>query len=189
MLLQQLQEGSEDAFTQLYCHYSPKLYLNVYRLVKDRELAEDIVQECFLRLWRRHHTIDPSQNFTGFLVTITTHLVLNTFRKVTNDSSLKQKIRAMPRGEYTPVEELLDYRESKELFDKALQTLPAQQLKTYQLCKVEGHTYREAAELMGISPQTVKDYMSQAAQSVRTYMARHTDASLALLAFLAIRLH
>jgi RNA polymerase sigma-70 factor (family 1) len=189
LLLQQLREGSEDAFTQLYHHYSPRLYLNVHGLVKDRELSEDIVQECFLRLWRKHDTVDPSQNFAGYLVTMATNLVLNTFRKASNDQSFKQKIRATLHDEYAPVEEQLDYRQSKEHFENALSKLPQQQYKVYQLCKVEGYTYREAAALMGISQQTVKDYMSQAAHTVRTYMANHIDTSLALLAFLAIQPH
>jgi RNA polymerase sigma factor (sigma-70 family) len=180
-LLRRLQQGSEEAFTELYRHYSPQLYLKIFWLVKDQQLSEELVQDLFTRLWLSKTDIDPEQNFPGYLATIATRMIIDTFRKIRRDDALKQKILNAAKDTYGHIEENADYRESKKHLDNALASLSPQQATAYRLCRLEGYSYREAAGMMGISVNTIKEYIAIANKNIRAYMMNHLDSALVLI--------
>src|ERR1700744_4689408 len=126
-----MQGGSEEAFTVLYQHYSPQLYLNIVRMVRDRQLAEEIVQELFTRIWQKRSSIGLAENFAGYMYRVGQHLVHDFFRKVKRDQQLMQRFRKFAEDEYLHVEEGLNYQRSLDLLGQALKELPPQQKKVY----------------------------------------------------------
>lgn len=185
-LLQQLQQaGGEEAFTTLYHQYSGQIYLNVLKMVKNQDIAEELVQDLFATFWQKRASLQIEQSLAGYLYRMAANKVYDFYRKMQADHTMLSHFKALATEHYSHIEEALQYRESEALLQKALESLSPQQQKVYQLCKTEGYSYKEAAELMGISPYTVKEYLVKANQSLRNYLNNNIDTALSLL-FLVI---
>ena len=184
-LLARFRTGDVDAFTQLYHRYSGQIYYNVLRMVKDEHTAEEIVQEMFVKVWQKCDTIQAETNFAAFLYRVGQNMVIDFYRKLQRDRTLYANFKAIATEGYSHIEEDLLYHESEGLLQDALGTLSPQQQKVYRLCKLDGHTYKEAAEIMGISVYTVKEYLSQASRAVRSYFMEHHAIVLLPLLLLA----
>lgn len=87
-LLHQLQQGSELAFSKIYDHFSKPLYRNILFLVKDEEIAQELLQELFLTIWIKREQIDPDKKISAFLYKTANWLVLKHFRKIAQDKRL-----------------------------------------------------------------------------------------------------
>ncbi len=184
LLVQQMQAGSEEAFTTLYKYYSPRLYMNILQMVRDPEMAEELVQELFTRIWLKRTCIGLAENFTGYMYRIAQNLAHDYFRKIKNDRRLLEKFRLLAEENYKHIEETVGYHESAAILKNAIDHLSPQQRKVYHFVREEGYTYEQAAEIMGISPQTVKEYLVATTKAIRKNMLNHLDGDTILLLIL-----
>ena len=79
LLLREMQSGSQEAFTLLYRHYSPRLYINIKRMVQDPVVAEEMVQELFTRVWKKRDYKGISEDFAGYIYRIAQNLIFDFF--------------------------------------------------------------------------------------------------------------
>jgi RNA polymerase sigma-70 factor (ECF subfamily) len=180
-----MQQGSEEAFTVLYNHYGPRLYLNILRMVKDDLQAGEIVQELFTRIWQKRTNKGIGENFEGYIYRVAQNLVYDFFRKLKRDHQLLEKFRALAEENYEYIEEGLQLKQHSHFLHKAIEQLPPQQKKVYELIKLKGCTYKKTAEIMGISPLTVKEYVVALNKSIRHYILTHTDAAVVVAILLS----
>lgn len=181
-----MQSGCEEAFTTLYRYYSPRLYLNILRMVRDPQLAQEMVQELFTRIWQKRESKGISENFTGYMYRIGQHLVHDFFRKLHRDRLLMERFRALAEQHYEHIEEALHFQENAEILRQAIAQLSPQQKKVYELIKIEGCSYKKAAEILGISPLTVKEYIVSTKKSIRNYVTTHMNTIIPLLLFIGL---
>lgn len=174
-------EDAEKSFTDVYNQLSQQIFLNVLKMVKDPDVAEEIVQEVFASLWLKWGDIKIDKNLSGYVYRMSANKVYDFFRNMKSNKAMAARFTALAIEHYSHIEEALHYRESEQLLQKALDTLTPQQQKVYLLCKTQGHSYKEAAELLGISPHTVKEYLLKANQIIRNYLITNADKSMALL--------
>jgi RNA polymerase sigma-70 factor (ECF subfamily) len=186
MLVNAMQTGDEEAFTTLYKYYSPQLYMNILHLVHDPLSAEEIVQELFTRIWQKRDSKGIKENYTGYMYRIAQNLVHDFFRKVKHDHELKQRFHLIIEKEYEYIEEAFEMKEASAILEKAIDQLSPQQKKVYKLVRIEGYTYRKAAEIMNISPLTVKEYLVTTKKSIQNYLLNNMDQSIELLIFIFI---
>lgn len=163
------------------------MYANFLRMVKDEQLAEEFVQEIFARIWHKRETLQIEQSFSGYLYRAAQNMVCDFYRNLKQDRLLYNRFKAIATQNYTHVEESLHLKESEELLQKALNILPAQQRKVYQICKLEGYSYKEAGQQLGISPHTVKEYLVKANQSIRRHVSGNMDTFLELMIIIVLR--
>ena len=186
-LLVKLAEGDEYAFEQLYLTYSPKIYSKILQLVKQTEVAEEILQDVFVKIWEKRETLDNQKSFKSFLYTIAKNLVVDLFRRAALDRQMLEKFIIDHTELYYPLDNLDDPgSESKAILQKALDTLPPQRKKIYTLIKLEGNSYHEVAELMGISTSTINDHVVKATKSLKAHFDKNDVLLVALLATLLI---
>lgn len=185
-LLLRMAKGDEAAFTALYRHYSGPLYLNFVRMVKDEVIAEEIIQDLFSRIWQKRESISIEKNFSAYLYRTGYNLLMDFYRKAKRDKQLYEKFKQVAIENYNHIEEVLHLKDSQALVSKALDTLPPQQRKVFELCRIEGYTYKEVAELLGISPNTVKEHFVKANQAIRKYITGNADTALGLLFIYAL---
>jgi RNA polymerase sigma-70 factor (ECF subfamily) len=173
-----MQCGSQEAFTALYRHYSPLLYINIRRMLHDPIATEELVQELFTRVWQKRESKAMAENFSAYIYRIAQHLVIDFFRTLKKDNALQERFRrlAVQTEETTTVEDKLQQQESMQIINSAIDHLPPQQKKAYKLVREEGYTYKKAAVNMGISPFTVKEYLTLANKSIRNYILHHVDS-------------
>src|SRR5690606_19682353 len=136
LLTCRLKEGDERAFTLLYNKYSPMLYLNILKLVKAEEIALDLLQELFVKIWNHRQSIDPEKEFRSYLFSIAYNLVRDFFRKAARDKRLEEQLVALTTECYEHIEQLLQQKETAEILDKAIGALPMQQRRIFILCRV-----------------------------------------------------
>lgn len=185
LLIAAMQGGDEKAFTLLYRHYSPQIYMNLLGIVRDPLIAEEMVQELFTRIWQKRESNGIAENFCGYMYRIGQHLVHDFFRRIKHDHQLRDRFRLLASQYYEPIEENLDHLQLSGILNQAVEQLPKQQKRVYELVRLEGLTYKKAAEIMGISPFTVKEYLVNSNKTIRHYVLSHAGGD-ALKLFLLL---
>jgi len=168
-LLVRLQSGDQAAFESLYHAYSKEIYRKFLKMVKDISLAEELTQDVFVKIWNKREVINIDQPFHYYLLTLANNIVNDFYRKAARDRRLQDEIIAASSELYNPTEEQIFYKESKDFLDKAIESLPAQQGLVFKLCKIEGKSYEEVSQLLGISTSTISNHIVKATKSVKKY--------------------
>ena len=180
-LLSLLLNGNEQAFEKIYQLYSSRLYGNLLKLVKSEAEAQEILQDVFLKIWENRQRIDIEKSFRSYLFKIAENKVVDFFRKAARDKKRESRLILLATIEYLPVEDLLQSDERSVILQKAIDSLPPQRQQVFRLCKLEGKTYKEVSELLGISVSTISDHIVKATKSVRDYFENNEQALLSLL--------
>lgn len=157
-----LKNGNKNALYALYDKYSGALYGVVLRMCRDKELAEDLLQDIFLTIWKKIDQYDASKGkFYTWAYRIARNKTLNALRKTDSliqneDISVYKDIK----GEEAP-------QEYDEL-NGALKKLEDHHQKVIELVYFKGYTHREAHKIMGVPLGTFKSYVRQALVQIRT---------------------
>ena len=174
--------GDELAFEKIYRLYSPGLYGKLLKLLKSVPQTEEILQDVFLKVWEYRASIDPEKSFRAFLFKIAENKAYDFFRKAARDKKLEAELIALSTINYLALEEFVAGDEKTVLLENAINKLPPQRQQVFRLCKLEGKSYREVSELLGISLSTISDHIVKATKSVRD----HLESSNSVLLGLAI---
>jgi RNA polymerase sigma-70 factor (family 1) len=172
-LLRLLAEDSEYAFGVVFDRYRPKVYNLALKFLKSPALAEEVVQEVFLRIWLKRSELEEIQSFDSYLFISARNATFDAFRKLSN--------KAVAEAEYAAtrdvVDEGIDYGMLEEQYQVMLQEtvalLPAQQARVFHLAKVDGLSHEAIADQMNISKLTVKKHMANALQFIRLRLHQH----------------
>lgn len=177
-------EADEDAFAQLFHCYKHKLYAYVLRLTESEMLAEDIVQDVFMKLWNEHVSLAGIDNFGSYLFRMSKNHVINHFRRMSHETQIISEMFLANPSAHNETHDMIALKETEKLLGDIIDKLPAQQKLVYHLSREEGRTHDDIANLLKISPNTVKNHMVQAMSTIRTQLRRHSD-TLIILAFVA----
>jgi len=183
-LASRLRNNDIDAFNTLYWEYHVAVYANALKLIKDPVIAEDIVQEVFVTVWGKRHTIDPEQDFAGWLFVISYHKTVDQLKRKLKEVLAHKNISISMEGQSILVNADLK-EEQLTAIEKAMDQLSPQKRKVFELCKVQGRTYKKAAEELHISKYTVKEYLSDALVSIKKYIGEHPRQTGIVIYFLA----
>jgi RNA polymerase sigma factor (sigma-70 family) len=171
-----LRNGDLEAFNTLYWKYHTALYLNVIRLTKDPGLAEDIVQEVFIKLWEKKHTLKEEESISGWLFTVSYHKAVDVLKQRLKEAAVI-KLLTIPQED----PEKANVTEKQiDMLNRALEHLSPQKSRVFTLCKVEGKSYEQASVQLNISKHTVKEYLSEAIKSVKIYLNNHPELKTAI---------
>lgn len=177
----------EAAFSQLYSRYSERIYHNILRMVKDETTAEEILQDIFLQVWQKRNSIQIEKAFSGWLFTISRNRVQDFFRKIKRDEKLYTRLKSVAIEHYTHIEEAIFQKENAKLLKDVIDILPPQRRKVFELCKLDGLSYKEASEKMGVSLSTIMDHMAKARQTIREYIINNKHLCVSLCIYLFIK--
>lgn len=171
-LVVKLRAGDVSAFDSLYWRYYEVVYRNILKLTKDPLVAEDILQEVFIRLWEKRQNINFEQPVVNWIFVISFNLSIDYTRKKLREHELHRKLLA--DSEAVPQNASV-YEDYYQLLKRAIDQLSPQKQKIVKLCKLEGKTYEEAAAEMQISRHTVKEYLSAAMASLSEYVRQNAN--------------
>ncbi len=168
-------KGDERAFTELVERYQTRLLNFVYRTIGDREKAEDLVQEVFIRVYRHLHRFDRSKKFSTWVYTIASNLAKNELRnRSRNPLVLFQAISKNWQDEERPLQfedlgnrpdDLFRKRDIREKVEDAVEKLPEHHRNVFVLRELEGKSYEEIAEITNTNLGTVKSRLNRARNS------------------------
>ncbi|HJQ19740.1 MAG TPA: sigma-70 family RNA polymerase sigma factor [Gemmatimonadaceae bacterium] len=165
--------GEERAFTELTERYQTRLLNFIYRTIGDRDRAEDLVQEVFIRVYRHLHRFDRSKKFSTWVYTIASNLAKNELR---NRSRSPLVLFQTMRGSQTDEEErplqfedttsrpddMYRKRHLRELVEQTVAQLPEHHRQVFVLRELEGKSYEEIAEITACNLGTVKSRLNRA---------------------------
>lgn len=169
-----LKNGSYDCFRQLYEHWVSALYRYVFKLVKSKALAQDIVQDTFVGIWERHEAIDVDASFKSYLFTISYHRVLKELRRQINHPNMNEFVSYAARQDTTNADERLQYDEFVERLNIAKGKLSPRQRELFELRHEYDLKPREIEERLGLSGQTVRNQLAIATRIVRKELGVYT---------------
>lgn len=170
-LLIRVSEGDEHAFKVLFNAYCHRVNSFATRLTRSPTIGQESVQEVFMKIWVKREDLSKVENFEAFLFTIVRNHVYNILRR----RALEAQIRTTLQSELVTTFESEpddDLAERKQLLHRAVESLPQQQRRVFQLCQLQGLKYQEAASLLNISRLTVKTHMQQALRTIRVQVER-----------------
>jgi RNA polymerase sigma-70 factor (family 1) len=179
-ILTLLEGGSEFAFVQIFDRYRPRIYKTARQFLKSPELAEEIVQEVFMKLWLRRATACEIEKLDAYLFTMARNLTLDTLRKQAYEAGEARRMAVGMDMIGNASDEPLLESQYTELLQEAVSLLPPQQQQVFRLAKVEGLSHEAIAAQLNISRLTVKTHMAKALQSIRNHLRPHLGMVVAL---------
>lgn len=180
-ILQRVQAGDHQAFAQLLEQYHTIAYRTAMRLTEDAWLAEDMVQDVFIKVWLKRASLPQLDNFRAWLITITTNAIYDMLRKRSMEKSyLNSLVQELNIVAAQPSDEENRY---EELLQQATTTLTPKQQQAFTLIKKDGYSREEAAALMQVSPETVKTHLELAMRQIRAYCISRLDSGTTLVIF------
>ncbi|MEX2049540.1 MAG: sigma-70 family RNA polymerase sigma factor [Gemmatimonadota bacterium] len=175
--------GREAAFREILSRYERPVFSLIYRMVRDRTLAEDLSQEAFVRAFNAIRTYKPSYKFSNWILKIANNHTIDHLRKRKLDTvSIHGSPHASTPDEVSQTQLSLassdesphEYLEHKELGDQielAIGGLREEYRTVIVLRHIEGHPYEEIAEIMDLPLGTVKTYLHRARAELRQSLA------------------
>lgn len=170
-LLAKARGGSLLAFEEIVKRYERRVYGIALRIVRRHEVADDVAQEAFMRAHQALSTFDLDRPFGPWICRIASNLAINHVR------SPQAREAPLPEGHAeTPAPgrgalDLVLEREAREVLERALLGLPAEQRAVFALRTFEELSYREISEALGISIGTVMSRLSRARERLREALA------------------
>ena len=172
-----LAEGDEDAFVALYNKYHRKLYYAALKMMQSEALAQDVIQNTFLKIWDIRTTLDPKRNFAAYISVICRNMIFDLFKKATYEETVKKELQQFADVIEPDREDDDFYDTYKELLDKAIANLPPQRRLVFESCKLQEKSYDEVAQSMKISRSTVQDHIVKANKFIREYLLTNGNYS------------
>lgn len=178
LLVQQLMAGNNKAFRQLFDTYRNDVYAYSISMLKTKVLAEEIVQDVFLKIWQHRDRLNPDLSFKSYVFTITRNLTFNLISKVANNRKLKEEVFYESQKSYSPIEDKIAEADYEIIKIKAIDQLPPKRKIIFEMSRNAGKSYDEISKELNISVSTVKGQMSKALATIKDFLQKHGDVTL-----------
>ncbi|CAM4019020.1 RNA polymerase sigma-70 factor, ECF subfamily [Pedobacter westerhofensis] len=168
--------GDENAFAQIYSLYYQDIKAYCFKHTRSYETAEELVSDVFLKFWEARAQFDPEREIRPYLLTITKNVTFTWLKRMLTDQKMKTDFRGRYLSDQDGANQDVVMTAAMDLgrLRKAMgQHMPVRRREVFELCKIEGLSYSEAANVLSISKETVKEHMSLA----RKDMSRLADAA------------
>lgn len=168
-LCKRIKSGEKDAYQILFEKYAPRIYNFSLTYLKNRDDAEELVQNVFLKIWEKRNSLDATQNLKSFIFKIAVNTIYDFIRRKNIEHAYEDyaRLNFKPNENYTWHSVI--FEEMKNNLDKLVLQLPEQQQKIFQLSKLEGLTNKEISQKLKLSKRTVENHLYRAL----TFLKKH----------------
>lgn len=173
LLAARIAEGDESAFTELFYNYLPLIRSIVLKLTNDTQAVDDLVQEIFLKIWLTREQLPEIEKLRSWIFHLAYNKTFNWLRQkkvrsvtttgITNENEPPDGINADPAS----------LEETRRLIANAIDQLPEQAHKVYQLNRQYGYSIAEISSKLNLAPQSVKNTLSRAIKAIRDHLKAH----------------
>lgn len=177
MLLAKVAEGDSRAFNLLFDKYYNTLGAYVLRIVKSIEIAEEIVQDTFIKVWVQRAELVNIRNISQYLFVLSRNQALDHLRKRAKEAVLAIELEKILVESENP-EEINPNEEYRRLIDDAVGRLPEKAKMVFILSRYERLKYEEIAKKLNISAETVKKHLQYATAFIKKDVKNHIDLAI-----------
>ncbi len=173
-LLASLRQGDMAAFDELYFRYAKKLMAFSRTIFTDQYLAEEAVQEVFVRIWQRREKLDTSKSFKSYLFQSVKYYVYNHIRNRKKECCL-EAVAGCPEFMDQSQEKDMAYHELEERAMELISRLPTVQQEVFRLNKLDGMSSDQIALHMNLSKRTIEHHIYLASKSLKKNLLQHPN--------------
>ena len=181
LLFRQISEGNEAAFTELFHRYTPKLRPFIIGILKLSAVADEVLQEVFLKVWVNRDILVNVQEPSAWLYRIASNLSLNQLRKQANEYKRLKETMAAEGLESDNLLASLSAKELQQMIHEAVAALPLKRKEIYLMSREAGLSHKEIAERLNISVITVKNQVTTALKTIQEHIAKTSGVYVPLI--------
>jgi RNA polymerase sigma-70 factor (ECF subfamily) len=185
-LIQQLSQGDQKAFGELFSSYYDKLYYFVFHYLNNEEAAKDVVQDVFSEVWIKHEALEGVQNLSSWMFTLAKNISL---KKIDHLKVARKHADYLKYRQLDIVQGSLNelnispgvFEEINEIIGKTLKTLPAQTRKIFEMSRFENKQNKEIAQELNVSLKSVEAHITKSLKVFRKALQNYLPFILFLL--------
>jgi RNA polymerase sigma-70 factor (family 1) len=160
-----IRNRDRELYSWMFDRYSHTMYLIALDILKDHELARDIVQEAFLKLWEKSDTIDIQSSIKSYLFRTAANLAINKYKK---ESRVVRQEELLATSEHnTRVENRAEEKEFEQYIHYAIDSLPPQCRRVFTLSRFNDMSPPDIAQHLNISINTVYTHLTMAIRIIK----------------------
>lgn len=171
--LASIAEGSESAFRLLFDTYKELLFTFAEGMLKSSADAEEMVQECFTKIWINRASLATIENPGHYLYTMVRNRALDHIRKVAREKRLIHQVWVQISSVDQSLEEAQRHRDYQELIDQALSELPEQKQSVFRLSREQGYSHEEIATMLRLSKSRVNNILVETLRHLKQHLDQH----------------
>ncbi|WP_231582611.1 RNA polymerase sigma factor [Pedobacter sp. BMA] len=164
-----LKAGKESAFRVVFDQNFKKLYAFSFRILKNKEQAEEVVHDALINVWIHRGKLNEQLSILPYLYTITRRLTLNVLRQISTSQKMMDQLWFDMEKVSNQTEEKVLLSDLQRFTESSINILPQQQQIVFKLSRYEGLNYDEIAEKLQISRNTVKNHLVAALKTLRMH--------------------
>lgn len=177
ILLRLLKAGDERAFKEIYSRYWKVLFEAAYRRVASKEIAKELVQIVFLRIWEKRQATYIN-HLQSYLLTAIKNSVINYIESTVVHKKYLQHVINTTAGVCHTAESTLNFNELSQAIEKAIGMLPDKTRHIFRLSRFDNLSIREIAASMNISEKAVEYHITQSLKALRLSLKEYLDIAL-----------
>jgi RNA polymerase sigma-70 factor (family 1) len=168
-LLELLRTDDKNGFNFIYERYQKRVRMVALRYLKSDCMAEEVVQEVFMKLWIERNSIKTGTPIDGWLYVVAKNNTINKLKKKATEWKALHHLKVTQAPFDDATQDKLKESDCKHLLAEALKNLSENQRKVFRMAREENQSYIEIADYLNISPLTVKTHMSRALSSLKLF--------------------
>ncbi len=173
-LMKELKADNMFAFDVIYKKYCKKVYKFGYSILKSEQESENLTQDVFLNFWENRFKIEKDSSVKSYLFAITYNSAVSSLRKKARESEYVEYLKLLQQSAADSVNAELEYNELSNKLDEIITKLPQRQREIYQLHRIEGMNYKQIAERLHISVNTIENHMAGALKNIRKNLGNYS---------------
>jgi RNA polymerase sigma-70 factor (family 1) len=162
-------QSDEKAFRVFFDRYKERFYAVALKMTRSDAVAQEMVQDVFLKIWQNRTSLPEIIKPDTYFFTVLYRQIYRHYKKLALENKLLKLIAESPHFQNITDETVLA-QESTRLINEAILKLPKQQQIVFRLSKQDGLSREQIAEQLHISPNTVRNHLADAMQSIRSYL-------------------
>ena len=180
--LANLIKGDRQSLLYFHQKYQSKIYRYTFTLVRNREVAEEITSDVFVRIWKKRATIKVEKGVDHLMFKITKDFCRDYLRKVARDVALREEyIRTYLSNKSDTVEDQLYFKDNLQIAHRAIENLPPKCRQVFRLRYDQEMSLLQIANELDITTSTVQKHLHKGTKLVRNYLKTHSDLAFFLL--------
>ena len=175
-LWQKMKGGNQDALSELFRNHYHTLYDHGVKFCHREELVKDCIQDVFIYIWEKRKNLSDAVSVRAYLLASTRRRLLKMLKELHQKENRDYQISIISEENVMSAEDIIASEENefdkKQLLKKILKKIPARMREALYLKTFDGLSYREISQIMNISPQVARNYISEAFRRIREITAK-----------------
>jgi len=162
----------EETFLKIYDEYWYKVFLIAYKRLGKKDIAEELTQDLFLKLWEKRRTLKP-QNISSYLFVSIKNAVIDHIHSGLVANKYLSFYKTFGELSSTSTENIIEYDDLSEAIEKGLMELPTKTQQVFKLARLESWSMEKIAKHLHLSEKTVGYHLTKSLKFMRTYLREY----------------